>query len=195
MDMDHDDEPNSADEELVRLFVDQAAAWARANAARIGIAYHSDGGWELWLEVELYVWLTQHAPDLTVTRQAHSYAHGDSDRRADLLLDGRVVVELKAETSLESADAFAARVERDRAKVDGVDDSADSIDYEYEEGDAVAENEDGDAEETSGEDDVTPAAVVAFAFSTGGKGAVRALDVFFEQNNAGPLSIFWELTG
>ncbi|UCM87135.1 hypothetical protein [Streptomyces marincola] len=176
-------------EELVRLFVRQAKDWAEANAERIGIAYESAGGWELWLEVELYVWLRQRVPSLAVSRQSHGYAEGA--QRADLLLGDRVVVELKAETREETARAFADRVEKDRAKVDRVDEKQLDIDWSYEEGDAASEE--SDASDGSG-GGATPAVIVAFAVSTAGTRAVSGLGDFVTMP-AGTLTILWELTG
>ena len=176
-------------EDMVRLFVQQAKAWAEANDERIRIAYGSDGGWELWLEVELFVWLRQRVPTLAVSRQAHGYAAGTSAQRADLLLDGRVVAELKAETSVEAAKAFADRVERDRAKVDRVDDQSD-VDLSYDEGDAVP---DESSSLDDAQDAATPAVVIAFAVTAESVQAVKARGDFIT-TTAGPLTILWELT-
>lgn len=101
-------------EDAVREFVRVAAAWAAANGDRVDLAFASDGGWELWLEVELF--LALHAADVEVSRQ---FPYGAaSPLKADLLLSQTVIVELKAQTGKETAEQFRRRVAADNAKID-----------------------------------------------------------------------------
>ncbi|MDT0310435.1 hypothetical protein RM780_26310 [Streptomyces sp. DSM 44917] len=105
-------------DELIKRFVRGASAWARANDARVRAAYASDGGWEVWLEVELYLWLSEHDPDLGLARQNPYPGQAKRAQRGDLLIGDAITVELKAETARETGEAFAARVASDQGKVD-----------------------------------------------------------------------------
>ncbi|NUS13323.1 MAG: hypothetical protein HOY69_18300 [Streptomyces sp.] len=100
----------------VQRFVDAAVTWCEDNGDRIEAAYESAGGWELWLEVELYLHLR--GADIKVSRQPPYQDGGTGRSRADLYLEDTVVVELKAETETEAPDAFRARVVGDRNKID-----------------------------------------------------------------------------
>ncbi|MEU9341281.1 hypothetical protein AB0D74_08675 [Streptomyces sp. NPDC048278] len=98
------------------IFIQTAVAWAEANKGRIGRACQSEGGWESWLEVELYLALQD--ADIPVSRQPPFTVDTTGGSRADLFLGDRFLVELKVETATESADAFAKRVKTDIDKVD-----------------------------------------------------------------------------
>ncbi|RKN43771.1 hypothetical protein D7294_08570 [Streptomyces hoynatensis] len=164
----------SAAEAAVNTFVGHAAGWAQANAQRITAAYNSDGGWELWLELELYLWLRANS-NLSVSRQARSYAGAGARQRADLLLDNEVIVELKAETSAEKPHAFAARVDKDREKVDAIEEPSGSEESE-------GESEGG-----------TPAVVVAFVVDEATAGEMVKLGGFLRRKTPA-VDIFFEHT-
>lgn len=110
------DDSDKEFEALVGSFVAQAVSWCKANGARIQGAYGSGVGWEIWLEVELYIWLTKNAPTLKASRQTPYTLKGQ--QRGDLLIGNKVIIELKVETHKETGQAFAKRVDNDMKKVD-----------------------------------------------------------------------------
>ncbi|MFJ9560930.1 hypothetical protein ACIRQQ_12910 [Streptomyces fuscichromogenes] len=120
-----EDEPSSesqssqetrADLEYLAVFIRTAAAWAEANEGRIDRICKTAGGWESWLEVELYLALED--AGVQVSRQPPFSVNTTGGSRADLFLGNRFLVEIKVETATEPAAAFAKRVKTDIDKVD-----------------------------------------------------------------------------
>ncbi|GGM94220.1 hypothetical protein [Streptomyces fuscichromogenes] len=105
-----------ADLDLHEVFIRTAVAWAKANEERILRVCKTAGGWESWLEVELYLALDD--ADVQVSRQPSYTVDTTGGSRADLFLGDRFLVEIKVETAEEPADAFANRVKTDIDKVD-----------------------------------------------------------------------------
>jgi hypothetical protein len=136
-----DSQSTTALDGYVRQFIASAVTWANANADRIRTAYRSAGGWEVWLEVELYLQLV--ADGATVSRQP-PYAIDRSGGRADLYMGDSVLVEMKVETHDETVNSFVGRVVRDRKKVEKAgarpatvvaivfdDNTADAMEHEF----------------------------------------------------------------
>lgn len=105
-----------ADLEYHELFIRTAVAWAKDNQGRIARVCQTAGGWESWLEVELYLALQD--AGVEVTRQPPFEVDTTGGSRADLFLGNRFLIEMKVETAKEKASAFAKRVVTDLNKVD-----------------------------------------------------------------------------
>jgi hypothetical protein len=121
-------ESSSSEEEAqlaaaAEAFVGHLRGYLAANAQRVDAAYHSGSGWEQWLHVELFRYITQPDPHADIQREPHAYPGDGAGLRADFLFQG-ATVEIKAETESETAAHFANGVGRDAAKVEGLDDGS-----------------------------------------------------------------------
>lgn len=97
-------------------FIRVVVTWARANQDRVDAICDTPGGWESWLEVELY--LALRAAGVEVTRQPPFTVDTTGGSRADLYVDNRFLIEMKVETGREKASSFVRRLVTDLNKVD-----------------------------------------------------------------------------
>ncbi|MFD0363821.1 hypothetical protein ACFQZZ_20420 [Nocardia sp. GCM10030253] len=87
-----------------------------ANTARVVTARQSGGGWEGWLQVELWTYVQAQDPGFGLVREQF---YPDNVTRADFGL-GNLRVELKAQTLNESVAAFVTRVDADVEKMERI---------------------------------------------------------------------------
>lgn len=104
----------SGSPEAVAAFVKHLTGWLRGNADRVRLAYESHSGWEVWLHVELFLYIRAQAPQVDITRETGGYT---GDLRPDFFFEG-VTVEIKTEGEKQTGEAFAKAVYRDMGKVE-----------------------------------------------------------------------------
>jgi hypothetical protein len=107
--------------EAVESFVRLVNGYLVANADRVRMAYDSGSGWEIWLHVELFMYIRQQLPNANIRREARVYpTYGP---RADFNFEG-VTVEVKTEGETQKGETFANGVFEDMGKIEEQDNYA-----------------------------------------------------------------------
>ncbi len=106
----------SGSREAAEAFVRHLSGWLRANADRVRLAYESGSGWEVWLHVELFLYIKEQSPAADISRETGGYKEG---LRADYFFEG-VTVEIKTEGENQTGKAFANGVWKDMGKVESL---------------------------------------------------------------------------
>ena len=104
----------SGSREAAEAFVKYVAGWLRANADRVRLAYDSGSGWEVWLHVELFLYVKEQNPTANITRETGGYKGA---LRPDYFFEG-VTIEIKTEGENQTGKAFANGVWKDMGKVE-----------------------------------------------------------------------------
>jgi hypothetical protein len=107
--------------DAVASFVRLVNGYLAANADRVRMAYDSGSGWEIWLHVELFVYVKQQLPGANIKREARVYPRNGP--RADFNFEG-VTVEVKTEGEAQTGASFADGVYKDMGKIEEQDNYA-----------------------------------------------------------------------
>jgi len=122
-----DDESEDEQEKAVDKFVKYLRQYLAANIDRVNGAYDSDAGWEVWLHVELFLFIHQQGETRFIREERYVGPKGKKKRlKADFSigfgLPGNqwVPVEIKCESMKQSGAAFGRAAELDLNKVKDV---------------------------------------------------------------------------
>lgn len=99
-------------------FSEVIGQWGKQNQARLVKAFGTKGGWEVWAQIDLALFLSQKFPDMELEREQTVYT--DSKKRADLVLKHKAsgrkqLIELKVE--LNATNDLLTRFQSDIAKI------------------------------------------------------------------------------